>query len=89
MERKEFTREEVLEVFNANDKVDIKFLKSGDIDRHMTATIKLDNIPEEFRPKGTGKAKKVNLQTLSVFDLKAGGWRSFRIDKLYFCKASK
>ena len=45
----------------------------------MTCTKITDMIPEGSRPKTDKKAKE---GTVTVWDLKAQGWRSFRYDRV-------
>jgi hypothetical protein len=60
----------------------VKFTKVNGETRDMTCTRVIDRIPEEMRPKGTEPEGKGYEDTLRVFDVKAKGWRSFRVDKV-------
>lgn len=59
--------------------VKVVFTKKDGTDRTMLATLNEDLIPEDKRPKGTGK-KVTNSNTIAVYDVEADGWRSFNYD---------
>ncbi len=59
----------------------ITFKKVDGTERVMKCTLKDGFLPEEYR----GKAPMITEQaplTLSVWDLEASGWRSFRLDSI-------
>lgn len=63
--------------------VEVKFVKAnGDI-RVLTGTRNLDLIPAEDHPVGSSNTKNESL--VSIYDLDAYGWRSFRKDALISC----
>ena len=57
----------------------VTFNKLDGDERVMTCTKSFDIIPEESRPK-TDKESKAG--TVTVWDLNAKGWRSFRYDRV-------
>lgn len=57
----------------------VTFNKLDGDERVMTCTKSFDVIPEESRPK-TDKDAKAG--TVTVWDLNAKGWRSFRYDRI-------
>jgi hypothetical protein len=59
--------------------VKVVFVKKDGTDRTMMATLNEDLIPEDKKPKGTGK-KVDNGNTFAVYDVEADGWRSFNYD---------
>lgn len=59
--------------------VKVVFIKKDGTDRTMLATLNEELIPEDKRPKGTGK-KVENGNTIAVYDVEADGWRSFNYD---------
>jgi hypothetical protein len=59
--------------------VKVVFTKKDGTDRTMLATLNEGLIPEDKKPKGTGK-KVDNVNTFSVYDTEADGWRSFNYD---------
>lgn len=59
--------------------VKVVFTKKDGTDRTMLATLNEELIPEDKRPKGTGK-KVVSGNTIAVYDVEADGWRSFNYD---------
>lgn len=77
MTTKVFTREEIGEQFKQADRVIVTFLKKDKSRRTMVCTQKLDMIPKDQQPKGSDRAKPKD--TMAVFDLEKGGWRSFNI----------
>jgi hypothetical protein len=61
--------------------VKVIFTKKDGTERTMMATLNEELIPEDKKPKGTGK-KKDNGETVAVYDVEADGWRSFNIDSI-------
>lgn len=59
--------------------VKVTFQKLDGEQRIMTCTKSFDSIPESSRPK-TGKPSKPG--TITVWDLTAKAWRSFRYDRV-------
>lgn len=59
--------------------VKVVFTKKDGTDRTMLATLNEELIPEDKKPKGTGK-KVDNGNTFAVYDVEADGWRSFNYD---------
>ena len=57
----------------------VTFLKLDGDERVMTCTKSFDVIPEEHKPK-TDKEPKQG--TITVWDINAKGWRSFRYDRV-------
>lgn len=58
----------------------VTFVKKDGTEREMLCTLKENLIPEEMKPKGTGKEK--NDDVLAVFDVEKQEWRSFRYDSV-------
>lgn len=61
--------------------VKVIFTKKDGTERTMLATLNEELIPEDKKPKGTGK-KVDNGETVAVYDVEADGWRSFNIDSI-------
>lgn len=59
--------------------VELVFEKKDGTIRKMLATTNLGMIPKENHPIGFGRKSET---AKPVFDLEAGGWRSFRWDSL-------
>lgn len=78
-----YTREELQEQLRNGERV-VHFTKlDGDV-RIMNCTLNEDLIPSDAMPKGTGKApSEKQLENLSVYDLNAKGWRSFRVANVF------
>ena len=72
------TKEALLEMLREGVYV-VTFKKLNGDERIMTCTKSFDVIPEESRPK-TDKESKAG--TVTVWDLNAKGWRSFRYDRV-------
>ena len=71
-------REVLVEGLKSN-LVKVVFMKvNGDL-REMTCTLHDSILPE---PTITETTKKVNQDTISVWDIDKSGWRSFRIDSI-------
>lgn len=64
-----------------NDICVVTFTKKDGTERVMKCTLISDQIPEENKPKGTGK-KVQNDNIIAVYDLEADGWRSFKLDTI-------
>ena len=60
------------------DVVTVTFEKINGETREMACTLQESYIPNEMLPKGTGRAKTHD--TVSAYDIKAQGWRSFRVE---------
>ena len=72
-------------------KVNIEFLKADGTARNMLCTLNWDYIPESKHPgqsaldgivRESKQRKEPDPETLRVFDLEKGEWRSFRFDRL-------
>lgn len=61
--------------------VKVVFTKKDGTTRTMLATLKEEFIPEDKRPKGSGR-KVSNDNVLAVFDVEADGWRSFDFESV-------
>ena len=72
------TRDNLIELLR-KEVVEVTFTKLDGDERVMTCTKSFDVIPEESRPK-TDKESKAG--TVTVWDLNAKGWRSFRYDRV-------
>jgi hypothetical protein len=59
--------------------VKVIFTKKDGTDRTMLATLNEGLIPEDKKPKGTGK-KVESGNVFAVYDVEADGWRSFNYD---------
>lgn len=59
----------------------VKFTKVNGEERDMTCTRNLERVPMDMRPKGENEADELKT-TIRVFDTKAQGWRSFRVDSV-------
>lgn len=57
----------------------VTFLKLDGDERVMTCTKSFDVIPEEHHPKTQKEPKQ---GTVTVWDINAKGWRSFRYDRV-------
>ena len=56
----------------------VVFVKKDGEERDMVCTRQIDRVPEELRPKGTGRPEPEN--TIRVFVPQAEGWRSINVD---------
>mgnify|MGYP002641684500 FL=1 len=62
-----------------NNLVKVVFTKVNGDERTMNCTLHDSILPE---PTITETTKKVNPDTISVWDIDNGGWRSFRLDSI-------
>ena len=60
--------------------VRLVFTKKDGTERVLIGTRNLDRIPAELHPKGSETEKKSD--AFPVYDVEAGGWRSFKPDSL-------
>ena len=72
------TQEELLEQLR-KDTLVVTFNKLDGDERIMTCTKSFDVIPEENKPKTDKQPKEGNV---TVWDINAKGWRSFRYDRI-------
>ncbi len=61
--------------------VTVTFKKIDDSERVMQCTLLPQYLPEDFRAKPPMLTETTG-NSLSVWDVQAGGWRSFRIDSV-------
>ncbi len=88
---KTYTKAEIFEAIT-KDICTVSFTKvNGDI-RHMDCSLNIDHMSKEAILKlleSSDKPKKAtNDKVLAVWDVKAVGWRSFRIDSVFEVKKS-
>ena len=57
----------------------VHFTKADGEKRIMECTLNPEFIPEEFAPKSDAQT---NLDVVKAFDVRANGWRSFRLDRM-------
>ena len=57
----------------------VKFTKADGEKRTMECTLNPEFIPEEFAPKSSAQP---NTEIVKAFDVRANGWRSFRLDRM-------
>ncbi|MEK9697954.1 MAG: SH3 beta-barrel fold-containing protein [Candidatus Poseidoniales archaeon] len=70
------TRDEMID--HLTDRIcRVVFTKKNGEERVMRCTRNMTIIPESFHPKGV--ESKENEEVISVFDILADGWRSFRV----------
>lgn len=55
----------------------VKFTKVNGEEREMECTLNMEYIPESLTPKGGDT--QPNDDVIRVFDVRAAGWRSFRV----------
>lgn len=64
----------------------VSFKKLNGETRIMECTLQfqvLNEVTKDLPTKKTDTVKKENPNTLSVWDLNANGWRSFRVDRVF------
>jgi len=60
----------------------VQFIKANGDFRDMMCTLNETLIPEESLPKTETTPRKENLETIRVYDIRACGWRSFRVESV-------
>ena len=71
-------KDSVIEMLNSGP-TRILFEKDDGSIREMTATLRIDLLPQQ---KENAKTRKDNLDVIKVFDLDKRSWRSFKIERL-------
>lgn len=72
--------------------VEVHFTKVNGDNRVMRCTLLPSYLPESYRNSSEEQAEekkfhRENLDVISVWDLDALGWRSFRIDSVFYCES--
>ena len=62
------------------DVATVTFTKKDGTEREMNCTLNFDMIPQDAAPKNSGRAQPTD--SLAVFDVEKGEWRSFRFDSV-------
>ena len=78
-----YTREDIIERL-INNEVVVTFNKINGDERVMTCTLQKDKLPAATKadPLSQKKIRDINEKVVSVWDLNAEGWRSFRVDNV-------
>lgn len=75
------TREEIVQTLKSQC-AQITFEKVNGELRIMNCTLREDMLPDQIDLEEHISEKRVNLETLAVWDLDKKDWRSFRVDKV-------
>lgn len=72
--------------------LEVHFTKANGETRVMRCTLQPHMLPESYRvdPKERAEEKNFhnsNPEAIAVWDIEANGWRSFRIDSVFYCEA--
>jgi len=72
--------------------LEVHFTKANGETRVMRCTLQPHMLPESYRndPKERAEEKNFhnnNPDVIAVWDIEANGWRSFRIDSVFYCEA--
>ena len=76
-----FTRDGLIDMLRHN-LVTVTFTKVNGDERVMTCTLISEHIPNAPTTNGKTVIKETSSNTISVWDVKANGWRSFRVDSV-------
>ena len=77
-----FTRDGLVDMLRSNVVV-VTFMKVNGDERVMTCTLQASYIPNAPTQKGElVMENKSNSNTVSVWDVNANGWRSFRVENV-------
>lgn len=77
----QFNRDELRDLLVENI-LQVTFDKVNGDERVMTCTLKRDVLPTPDAGKTENDVKKASEASLSVWDVNANGWRSFRMDRI-------
>jgi len=75
------TREEMVDALRAGV-CTVRFTKVNGEERLMECTLNEQNIPPAQRPQTDDIGVQRTLDVIRVFDTKADGWRSFRVENV-------
>jgi hypothetical protein len=72
--------------------LEVHFTKANGENRIMRCTLLKNMMPESYQSSLEEQTKektfhKENLDVIAVWDLGENGWRSFRIDSVFYCEA--
>jgi hypothetical protein len=72
--------------------LEVHFTKANGENRIMRCTLLKNMMPESYQNSLEEQTKektfhKENLDVIAVWDLGENGWRSFRIDSVFYCEA--
>jgi hypothetical protein len=72
--------------------LEVHFTKTNGETRVMRCTLQPHMLPAEYRASLEQQREERtfhndNPDVLAVWDVDAGGWRSFRIDSIFYCEA--
>ena len=70
------TKEKLLHILRNEDAARVIFEKKDGTERVMVATLKENMIPDDKKPKGTGKAQPTDSPIVRAFDVELGEFRS-------------
>jgi len=76
-----FTRDGLIDVLRSNV-VTVTFTKVNGDERVMTCTLLSEHIPNAPTTNGQVVVKETSSNTVSVWDVNANGWRSFRVENV-------
>jgi len=76
-----FTRDGLIDMLRSNV-VTVTFTKVNGDERVMTCTLLSEHIPNAPTTNGQVVVKETSSNTVSVWDVNANGWRSFRIENV-------
>jgi hypothetical protein len=76
-----FTRDGLIDMLRSNI-VTVTFTKVNGDERVMTCTLLSEHIPNAPTTNGEVVLKETTNSTVSVWDINANGWRSFRVENV-------
>lgn len=76
-----FTRDGLIDMLRSNI-VTVTFTKVNGDERIMTCTLLSEHIPNAPTTNGQVVVKETSSNTVSVWDVNANGWRSFRVENV-------
>jgi len=76
-----FTRDGLIDMLRSNI-VTVTFTKVNGDERVMTCTLLSEHIPNAPTTNGELVVKETSSSTVSVWDINANGWRSFRVENV-------
>jgi len=86
-----YTKDQIHDLVAAEPQI-VSFTKVDGSTRHMTCTLDIALMPDTVVTKLLEKSEKPvkapNDKVLAVYDIKAAGWRSFRVESVFEIKKS-
>jgi len=76
-----FTKENLIDMLRSNI-ITVTFTKVNGDERVMKCTLMIEYVPNAPSTNGKMVLRESDTKTVSVWDIEANGWRSFKVDSI-------